>query len=224
MKEICSAILNAGALEVRDLAAGQKPFLYSSGLWGPGYVMIKGLVSKSVLIKSLCRELAIKVMRITGGPDFVAGNVTGGMIPGWLVSDHLYVPFVYIRDSRKKGGHKEQVTGLRPEISGQGLVVEELVNTAQTTVNSILLLRSMGFEAKFAATILSYENPLAIKSLNENGMELIRLVNLEDLLAAAEAKDLFPKRAINDYRSFLDDPMAWHTRWGLELVKEGGTK
>ena len=224
MKDICSSILNAGALEIRDIAAGQKPFLYSSGLWGPGYVMVKGLVSRSGLIKSLCEELALKVMRLTGGPDFVAGNVTGGMIPGWLVSDYLYVPFVYIRDSRKKGGHKEQVTGLRPGISGQGLVVEELVNTAQTTVNSILLLRSMGFESKFAATILSYENPLAIKSLSENGVELIRLVSLEDLLVKAEEAGIFPKNAVNDYRFFIQDPMSWHAKWGLESVKEGGTK
>jgi hypothetical protein len=57
---ICREIIKAGALEIRDLDAGQEPFLYSSGNYGPGYVMVKGLVSRLNLMKFLCDSLGEK--------------------------------------------------------------------------------------------------------------------------------------------------------------------
>jgi len=220
---ICKSILDAGVLEIRDLDAGQEPFLYSSGNWGPGYVMIKGLVSKRSLLVSLCKELSNKIMKLTS-PDLVAGNVTGGMIPGWLISTYLFIPFVYVRDTRKKGGHREQVTGLSKELTGSCLIVEELVNFAQTTINSAEVLRNLGFEVPYAATILSYENPRAIKSLEIFNLNLISLITLPELLNEAEISGKFSKKAIRDYRMFLLNPIDWQRDKGLEPVPNGGTK
>ena len=210
-------IINAGALAIRDVDAGEKPFLYSSGNWGPGYVMVKGLVSRRDLMKRLCHALAIKVMSITS-PDIVAGNVTGGMVPGWIVSDYLCIPYLYVRNTRKVGGHGELVTGIYAGISGSCLVVEELVNFAQTTVNSANALRSLGFQAGYAAAILSYENPKGIENLNDNGVKLISLLTLPKLLDAAEQLGIFPQRAIDDYRLFLQNPQQWQVIRGLEPV------
>ena len=64
-----------GAVEIRDVATGEKPFLYSSGNWGPGYVSIKGLVSRGPLIMDLTHALGERVMAETP-PDFVAANVS----------------------------------------------------------------------------------------------------------------------------------------------------
>lgn len=225
MKEIiCREIIKAGTLEVRDLAAGEKPFLYSSGNWGPGYVMVKGLVSRPQLMRFLSDYLGNKVMSITKNINLVAGNVTGGMIPGWLLSRFMSVPFVYVRDTRKKGGQQERVTGLYPELSGSCLVVEELVNFAQTTINSAKALRGLGFYVDYAATILSYQNPLALSDLESANLKLISLVTLEDLLIEATVSGVFPTRAIVDYREFLADPTAWQKARGLEPMADGGTK
>ena len=221
---ICREIIKAGALEIRNLDTGQEPFLYSSGNWGPGYVMIKGLVSRPQLINWLCETLGGKVMSVTGGPDLVAGNVTGGVVPGWILSQYMKVPFVYVRDSRKKGGQKERVTGLYPGLSGSCLVVEELVNFAQTTVNSAGVLRALDFTVIHAATILSYDNPEAKLDLEAAGVQLISLITLGDLLAEAKRQELFPVAAIEDYQRFLADPLAWQKARGLEPVKDGGTK
>src|SRR5207244_3671705 len=93
---------------------------------GPGYLMIKGLVGRKVLMRRLTRYLASEIAeKWPSAIDFVAGNVTGGMIPAWLVSEELEnllgrrIPFVYIRELRKLGGQKELITGIQrnPEIS-----------------------------------------------------------------------------------------------------------
>ncbi|MEK7559707.1 MAG: hypothetical protein AAB522_00180 [Patescibacteria group bacterium] len=227
-------VLQAHAMEIRDVERGEKPFLYSSGNYGPGYVTIKNLVGRKRIIRSLSRELASKVAYTTSNINFVAGNVTGGLVPGWLLSEYLEeywerrIPFVYVRDMRKRGGHKELITGItnNPEIK-QGdncLVVEELVNFAETTVNSTLELRSVGYRITHAACILSYNNPVAIKSLEENNIELLYLFTLSELLDAAEKFQTHEKKLIDSYREFLKNPLGWQKKRNLTPQKEGGTK
>jgi len=245
IEKLILEVIKARAVEIRDvpsrvtneeaekLPLGKQPFLYSSGNWGPGYVTIKGLVGRKKIIKSLCQELAKKVAKEIP-LDFVAGNVTGGVIPGWLLSEYLEsllgrtVPFVYIRDTRKKGGQKELITGIanNPEIRPgvNGLVVEELVNFAQTTCNGAQALREAGYRADYAACILFYNNPESLKSLQAAGIKMVYLFTLSQLLKVAEKYQTYSRKAINDYRQFLRDPLGWQTKRGLKPIKEGGTK
>lgn len=220
--------------EVEKLPLENQPFLYASGNWGPGYVMIKGLVGRKKIIKSLTQQLAQKIAEQAPRVDFVAGNVSGGVIPAWLLSEELEtllgrtVPFVYIREARKKGGQKELVTGIanNPEIpaGANGLVVEELVNFAQTTCNGADALRDAEYSVTHAATILFYDNPEAIKALRAHGVEMIYLFTLPELLTVAEKHQTHPQEAIDGYREFLKDPLGWQEKRGLEPRKEGGTQ
>lgn len=237
--EVARMVLEAKAVDIRNippkvtneevgrLPLGNQPFLYASGNWGPGYVMIKGLVGRRRIIRSLTEQLANLIAQRTSEVNFVAGNVSGGMIPGWLLAEELNVPFVYIREARKTGGQKELVTGIadNPEIpaGANGLVVEELVNFAQTTCHGAEALRDGGYKVAHAATILFYNNPEAIKALKGYGIEMIYLFTLPDLLAVAEKYQTHPQKAIDSYREFLADPLGWQTARGLTRVERGGT-
>jgi len=243
--EVALMVLEAKAVEIRDvplkvsneevekLPREQQPFLYASGNWGPGYVTIKNLVGRKRIIKSLTRQLAQLIVERAPHVNFIGGNVTGGMTPGWILSEYLEeilgrtVPFVYIREARKKGGQKELVTGIadNPEIlpGANGLVVEELVNFAQTTCNGADALRDAGYVVTHAATILFYNNPEAIKALAEHGIEMIYLFTLPDLLAVAERYQTHPQKAIDGYREFLVDPLSWQAAIGLKPIERGGT-
>ncbi|MBZ9572217.1 hypothetical protein KJA15_02730 [Patescibacteria group bacterium] len=243
IEEVALMILKAKAVEIRDVDAGEEPFLYASGNWGPGYISIKGLVGRKRIMKTLTHQLALRVAERVPRVDFilssididfVAGNVTGGMIPGWLLSEELEkisgktMPFVYIRGLRKKGGQKELITGIanNPEIrpGANGLVIEELVNFAETTRNGVIALRGKGYKATHAATILFYDNPVAIKALEEHEIEMIYLLTLPELLEVAEKHHTGPQKAIDGYREFLADPLGWQVKRGLKPVKEGGTR
>ncbi len=227
-------VLRAGAVDIRNIDAGEEPFLYASGNWGPGYVSIKNLIGRKMLIKALVKALAEKVAEKYPEVQFVAGNVTGGLVPGWIVSEEVQrildrvLPFVYVRDARKKGGQKELVTGLTNNPGTKPgyncLVVEELVNFAQTTCNSAQHLRDLGYTVKWACCIMAYDNPKAIESLVGMGLNLISLFTLRDLLDVAIRHNTHPQAAVSDYLAFLNDPLAWQRRRGLEPVKGGGTK
>lgn len=217
-------VIRIGGLSLRDIDAGDPPFLYSSGNKGPGYVMIKGLVSQRMLLSSLVMALSRKVAAATRDIEYVAGNATGGMIPAWMLADCLStlygrgVPYFYVRETRKKGGHGETITGDKLNDffakGRRGIVMEELVNFAQTTVNSAELQREAGYVVHDAATILFYDHAKANEQLAAAHLNMTHLFTLEHMLQ--EAEEMFPSRLIADYRAFLADPPVWMAMRGFK--------
>lgn len=235
IKELVVEVLKSGSVVIRDVDNGEDPFLYSSGNYGPGYVSIKNLVGKRKLIKKLCYSLAEKIASNIDNIEFVAANVTGGVIPGWEVAGYLEdltgrnIQYFYVRETRKLGGLKELTTGTFniPEIkSGMtGIVLEELVNYAETTTNSAIYLREQkGYRINYAGCILFYNHAESLKKLEENGIEMISLFTLPQLLDVAEEYEYFDIRLINSFRSFLNDPSMWQKERNLTPKTTGGTK
>ncbi len=236
-QEMVRRIIEAKGLEIHDVDAGEEAFLYASGNWGPIYVSIKGLVSvvKPVkLIEVLTAHLAVKVAEAVPNMDFLAANVSGGMVPGWNLAEMLEpflgrpVPYVYVRETRKKGGQKELITGLatNPDLTpGMNcLIHEELVNFAETTINSASAMRAAGYVVTHASTILYYDNPVANANLKEEGIEMIALLTMPELIDIAEQDGLRTPRQIAAYREFKDDPLGWQAKRGLKPVASGGTQ
>ena len=226
--------------EVDNLPLNTQPFLYASGNWGPGYLMIKGQVGNKVLLRSLARYLAVEIAeKWPSEVDFVAGHVTGGMIPGFIISEELEVllgrriNFVYIREARKTGGQKELITGIQlhpnsgectPGKGENGLDMEELVNFAQTIINGAGCLRDAGYQCKSGACILYYDNPVANKDLAGAGIEMVSLLTLPRVIYVAERHSTHSKDLLVDYRRFLQNPLQWQADHGLTHVEKGGTK
>ena len=129
--------------------------------------------------------------------DYIAGNATGGMVPAYQCREDYQslsgrtIEYVYIRGSRKEGGQKELVTGLEhipgPRSSrrvARWLVFEELVNFGETTVNSIQALRSLGYIALEAATLLYYAHNEVDAKLEANEVNLTCLTSLPKLFGS----------------------------------------
>src|SRR3989344_4819831 len=117
LEEAVAKIVDSGAVEIRDIDGGEKPFVYSSGNCGPGYLQVKGLVGQPEILMFLVAQLAYEVTE-KANFDFINGNATGGMIFGWQLRNFVSeltnrsFPFTYLRESRKEGGRGELITGV----------------------------------------------------------------------------------------------------------------
>ena len=229
--EIVTTIINSGAIQIRDVDAGEEPFLYSSGNRGPGYIMIKDLCGQPDIMKYLTKELARKVNnKISTNVDIVNGNVSGGVIPAWELCRNLskiqnrQIPYVYLREARKQGGHNELITGdsSNPLItkSMKVLVVEELVNYATTSINAVEIFRNSGYISNYCACILSYDHPDAMANLAKHNIQLISLITLQEILNIAEQNNLIAKHKIDSYRNFLQDSIKWQLDRNLAIPEE----
>ena len=233
LEEIASKIINAGAVSIRNVDNGDQPFVYSTGNRGPGYLMVKGLVGQPEVLKFLTKNLACKVID-EAEFDFIEGNATGGMIPGWQLRNDVSkilgreIPFCYLRGSRKEGGHGELITGNDNNpliIKGmRALVVEELVNYAGTTGNAAEEFRAAGYPVSHAACILSYDHQQSNARLEEKGITLVPLITLPLLLDVAESSSLIPKETVDSYREFLADPLDWQLSRGLAIPADSAQK
>jgi orotate phosphoribosyltransferase len=227
--QVMRAIVESGGLEIRDVDKGEPPFLYSTKNHGPGYVDIKGRVGFDEVFDLMVDLMADLLIANNVLFDLLVGMMTGGAIPGHSVKKILSsrlgkrIVYVYQRGSRKVGGHEEMDTGDRdnPHIlpGCRALIFEELVNFAGTTVNGALYERNeKGRIVTDAATILFYQNPVAIKRLAEHKINLHYLIGLrDDLLPFVVREGLYSERLVGKYLEFLADPKGWNQSRGFEF-------
>ena len=228
--EIVKKIVESKAITIRDVDNGEDPFIYSSGNQGCGYIMIKGLCGQPKVMHFLMDKLAEKVSKICPDVDFIDGNVTGGVIAGWELRNKLSeklnrnIPFVYLRVSRKKGGHDELITGIHNNNTikkgMEVIVVEELVNYGTTTINAVEIFRNCGYIVNYAATILSYNHKATNDRLKKNNIKLISLITLDSLLEVANENNLLNNSLIKSYSNFLNDSIKWQLDRNLPIPEK----
>ena len=76
-------MLDATVVDIRDVDNSEKPLLHNSGNFGPGHVMVKGLIARQDIFKPPVEKLALELIENKVGFDNIAGNATGGMIPAY---------------------------------------------------------------------------------------------------------------------------------------------
>lgn len=224
---IARVIVEGGAISIRDVENGEKPFEYSSGNFGPGYISIKGIVSNQKLLKFLVKQLALKA-KTNKNFDGIAGLVTGGLHPSAYFRDYLQelqsreIVWIYIRDIRKPTGTKEHITGISNLITGglsewtpKGMnicVFEELTNYSNSLVNGAKILQDSGYACNTSFSILDYCSSDSRNRRKEANLKHTSLITLPDLLYNLEKSKLFEKKLMDSYRQFQENPRAWQEK------------
>lgn len=235
-RQLAKLIIKSGGLEIRDLSKGEEPFLYSSGNCGPGYVDIKGMIGFDEIFEPMVEGLAFKLLEDKISFDFIIGIMTGGALPAYRLKQILEkklikyspfpgftckIPYAYMRNAQKAGGHKEYITGNRnnPYIQKgmTALIMEEIVNFAESVSKTVVIAREEGYLIKDIATIVYYNNPVANGCLKNLNVKVHYVFLLSDLINIAEEMKIFSQEAINDYRDFLKNPEGWNYRRGFKF-------
>lgn len=215
-----SDILDSGVIHIRDIAGGESPILYTSGHVGPVYAEMKELVTLPIFA-DLVLFLANKVKKESSCPvHFVMGTETGGIVPAREVAAKLLsfcrrngVLAGYVR---KKAKDDEWLVGIKanPAIykGAWCLLVDETVNFGTTTLQSVRVLREAGYKVRHVACFLSYDNPRGIEALKREGIEMICLFTMAQILDVAQERGLYPIEALDECRKFLCDPVGWSER------------
>lgn len=218
-RRIMTNILDSGVVDIRDVAAGEVPISYTSKHNGPVYIGLKELIGHPRLFDDLITFLADKVKKELPCPvRFLVGTATGGIVPSYKMAEKLRrlwnrkgVPSGYVRDKAKNG---EWLVGIRnnPAVrSGDScILVEELVNFGETTTRSVRVLREEGYKVTHVVCFLWYDNPCAIEALKREGIAVIYLFTLPQLLDLAQEQGLYQVEVLDQCREFLRDPVKWN--------------
>ncbi len=193
----------------------KKPFRYASGILSPVYTDCRVLMAypdKRSEIRDLYIE-AIKKSRVKF--DVVAGTATAGIPHASWIADKLNLPMVYVRGKIKDHGKENLMEGIIKK--GQKvIVIEDLVSTGESAINSVNAVRKMGGQVEFVFSIITYGLEKAKISFDENKLKLVSLTTFQDVVSSAQKLGYISKEDISTILDWTSNPISWGKDKGFE--------
>lgn len=192
-----------------------KPFRYASGILSPVYTdcrVIIGYPEERNQIRDLYIEV-IKNSRIEF--DIVAGTATAGIPHAAWIAEKLDKPMIYVRGKAKDHGKENLVEG--PLDKGQKvIVIEDLVSTGESSINSVTAIRNLGGEVSHVFSIINYGLEKAKNNFSEHQLSLESLTDFGSVLTTAEQMGYINEEEKQIIGDWLSDPAGWGKRHNLE--------
>ena len=206
-EEIAAVLLDTGAFLVRPEA----PFRLTSGLLAPFYVNCRLILSRPEARAQAAAALAATVPQ--PGATVIAGGVTAGVPFATLVADRLALPMVYVRTEAKAHGTAGRIEG--GAVAGERVhLIEDLISTAGSILAFAQALRDAGAEVERVSVLFSRAGVTAQRALEEAGLALTAVCDLDTLLAVALSRGRIDEQGLSEVRAFLADPESWSDRQG----------
>ena len=204
-EEIAEGLLDAGAFLVRPEA----PFRLTSGLHAPFYVNCRLILSRPHARAQAAAALAATVPQ--PGTTVIAGGVTAGVPFATLVAERLGLPLVYVRAEAKAHGTAGRIEG--GAVAGARVhLIEDLISTAGSILAFSEALRQAGARVDGVSVLFSRAGDAARRALEEAGLALTAVCDLDTLLGVALSSGRIDEAALGEVRAFLEDPQGWSAR------------
>lgn len=203
---VANCLLSTGAVFLRP----DDPFTWASGIKSPIYCDNRLILSVSDARAEIERCLSALIREKYPSAEVLMGTSTAG-IPHAAIAAHLMgLKMGYVRPAAKDHGRTNRIEG-RLGQNEKAVVVEDLISTAGSAVDTALALREAGADVLGLAAIFSYGMRKADERLSTNGLVCHSLCTLDTLVeVAAELGAIAPndRARILCFRDNPDDP-AW---------------
>ena len=200
-REIAEGLLSIGAVFLRP----EEPFTWASGIKSPIYCDNRlTLTAPEVRIKV---EEGLKAVIEENYPDVevLMGTSTAGIAHAAITGHLMGLPMGYVRGSAKDHGRTNQIEGkLEP---GQNVVVvEDLISTAGSSIETVKVLREAGAEVLGIASIFTYGMKKGLDRMAEAEVKNVSLCDLDALVEAAAETGYIKAEDRERIIKFRDNP------------------
>ena len=179
-KEIAQGLLSIEAVFLRP----EEPFTWASGIKSPIYCDNR-LTLTAPEVRTKVENGLVQLIR-ENYPDceILMGTSTAGIAHAAIVGHLMDLPMGYVRGSAKDHGRTNQIEGKL--LPGQKtVVVEDLISTAGSSVETVEVLRAAGADVLGIASIFTYGMKKAIDRLSEHQVKNVSLCDLDTLVEVA---------------------------------------
>ena len=193
----------------------EKPYRYVSGLLSPVYTDCRVLMAYPDK-RRLIRDFYIEAIEKSGVSfDVVAGTATAGIPHAAWIADKLNLPMVYVRGKAKDHGKENMMEGIIKK-GQKAIVIEDLISTGESAINSVNAVRAAGGEVSHVFAIITYGLTKAQQTFEENKLTLVSLTTFQDVVAEAQKMNYIEKKDMQLILDWTSDPTTWGKRMGLE--------
>ena len=200
-REIAEGLLSIGAVFLRP----EEPFTWASGIKSPIYCDNRlTLTAPEVRIKV---EEGLKAVIEENYPDVevLMGTSTAGIAHAAITGHLMGLPMGYVRGSAKDHGRTNQIEG-KLEPGQKVVVVEDLISTAGSSIETVKVLREAGTEVLGIASIFTYGMKKGLDRMAEAEVKNVSLCDLDALVEAAAETGYIRAEDRERILKFRDNP------------------
>lgn len=199
--EIAKGLLSIEAVFLRP----EEPFTWASGIKSPIYCDNRlTLTAPEVRIK-VEKGLVATIKEHFPECEVVMGTSTAGIAHAAIVGHLMNIPMGYVRGSAKDHGRTNQIEGKL--LPGQKVVVvEDLVSTGGSAVDTVEVLRAAGADVLGIASIFTYGMKKGLDRFAEHNVKNVSLCDLDALVEVAADTGYIKAEDKERILKFRDNP------------------
>ena len=202
--KIAEILLNANAVMLRT----KPPFRWASGILSPIYTDNRILMSypkeRELIVNSFIKLIRKNKIRFDG----FAGTATAGIPWAAWLSQKMKKPMVYVRSEAKDHGKENLVEG-RVEEGKNYIVVEDLISTGSSSINTINAVRGKNGIVECCIAIFNYELEKSKQNFENANVKLLTLTDFTSLVKESLKRKSISKEQLNHIIDWKKHPEGW---------------
>lgn len=197
--EIAKGLLDIGAVELNV----DTPFVWASGVKSPIYSDNRLILTSVELRNAVEAAIAETVKREYPDCECLMGTATAGIAHAAIVGHMLSLPMGYVRIGAT--GKGRQVEG-KLECGQKVVVVEDLISTAKSVLESVAQLRQTGACVLGMVSILNYGMKKGVDAMSNASVKNVSLCSLDDVVEVAVQTGRISEAQKAQILAFRDNP------------------
>lgn len=203
-KKIAKALLSIRAVFLRP----DDPFTWASGIKSPVYCDNRLTLGYPDVRKKIEEGIAETVKKYYPEAQALMGTSTAGIAHAAIAAWLLGLPMGYVRGAAKDHGRNNRIEG-RIEPGMKVVVIEDLISTAGSCVDTVEALREAGADVLGVVSIFTYGMQKGIDRLAQADVENHSLTNFDTLIEVAAEEGYVKEDQLPMLRKFISSPADW---------------
>ncbi len=203
-KKIAKALLSIRAVFLRP----DDPFTWASGIKSPVYCDNRLTLGYPDVRKKIEEGIAETVKNYYPEAQALMGTSTAGIAHAAIAAWLLGLPMGYVRGAAKDHGRNNRIEG-RIEPGMKVVVIEDLISTAGSCVDTVEALREAGADVLGVVSIFTYGMQKGIDRLAKANVENHSLTNFDTLIEVAAEEGYVKEDQLPMLRKFISSPADW---------------
>ena len=200
-KMISKDLLSIGAVFLRP----EQPFTWASGIKSPIYCDNRLTLTAPEVRNDIENGLAEVIRREYPEVEVLMGTATAGIAHAAITAHLMDLPMGYVRSGAKDHGRGNQIEG-KLEPGQKVVVVEDLISTAGSCVDTVKALREAGAEVLGIVSIFTYGMQKGLDRLAEAGVKNVSLTDLDTTAQVAAEMGYIRPEDVARLKKFRDNP------------------
>ena len=183
----------------------EEPFTWASGIKSPVYCDNRLTLTAPEVRIDIEKGLAEVIRKNYPEAQVLMGTATAGIAHAAITAHLLDLPMGYVRSGAKDHGRKNQIEG-RLEKGQKVVVIEDLISTGGSVIDTVNVLRAAGAEVLGVASIFTYGMKKGVERLAAAGVKNISLTNFDVIAQVAAEEGYIRPEDIRRLIAFIDNP------------------